>query len=669
MNIATKLTHPSELVSNDSSVFRPPSFPPPEDWPVSIDKDGNPLSLYGDGYWNMRVFGFYGFNFEKKQFSPENESLFKQFMLLVIYHPQVFPGKISTCKAHFTTLSQLIGFCEGHKILISQLVNFPHLFVDAAKHLQTKRILDRISQLHKLNLYAQDFGLAIGGEKFLKVMSRLAITSEAIQHPYIPPRIWNYQLKRMNEVLDDFESHSEQIEKAYNWLFDAYNYNYNIKPKYASPFNRESLNSKRILYPKNCEGFLEDYGLLELIEKWMTRITKQQSNFTPSSISAYLSFVRDVAIIFILNFSMQRKSETTSLRSDCFKIENDPRLGKICTISGETTKTDPDSDARWVVPEKVKKAVDIAAKIAKLRLKSVPPEFNVPPDLLENPYLKSPNFEPWSPSRGFRLSEKEVIEKLEYFKRSIDYLDLSRRRSKIFDESEMLITEEDARIALALTPNLDQKPWFKVGQPWRLTSHQVRRTLAVNMFASPEISTSSIQHQMKHFSRNMTLYYGRNYANISLDPKVQRTLIAESYASMYRKLIEVADNDVDYVRPHNTNQQLNSVINIINSNEEEKLHQLIKKGRVNCRKTLLGFCMANGSCKYGGIESITKCAGSDGRSICADAIFSKKNKNALVKLKSKYESELAELTRENVRYEALKLEIYAIEVYLHVIDK
>lgn len=109
----------------------------------------------------MRVFGFYGFNFEKKQFSPENESLFKQFMLLVIYHPQVFPGKISTCKAHFTTLSQLIGFCEGHKILISQLGNFPHLFVDAAKHLQNKRILDRISQLHKLNLYAQDFGLAI----------------------------------------------------------------------------------------------------------------------------------------------------------------------------------------------------------------------------------------------------------------------------------------------------------------------------------------------------------------------------------------------------------------------------------------------------------------------------------------------------------------------------
>ena len=33
--------------------FRPPSWPPPKNWVCIEDKDGNPVSRYGDSVWNF----------------------------------------------------------------------------------------------------------------------------------------------------------------------------------------------------------------------------------------------------------------------------------------------------------------------------------------------------------------------------------------------------------------------------------------------------------------------------------------------------------------------------------------------------------------------------------------------------------------------------------------
>lgn len=78
--------------------------------------------------------------------------------------------------------------------------------------------------------------------------------------------------------------------------------------------------------------------------------------------------------------------------------------------------------------------------------------------------------------------------------------------------------------------------------------------------------------------------------------------------------------------------------------------------------------MKPGSCEYGGIESVSKCAGGDGKGVCADAIFVRKNREKLIKLKGNHENQLNALTQENMRYWSLKQEIYAIEVYLNVVD-
>jgi len=138
---------------------------------------------------------------------------------------------------------------------------------------------------------------------------------------------------------------------------------------------------------------------------------------------------------------------------------------------------------------------------------------------------------------------------------------------------------------------------------------------------------------------------------------------------MYRQIVAVVENSMEYIRPHKREMIPEHLINLVEEREEMKLLKLIKKGSVGCRNTLLGFCMRTGSCEYGGIESVAKCAGADGGGICADAIFDRKNKAELINLSEAHEQELKSLDKDSMRYSALKQEIYAIGVYLDVIDR
>lgn len=59
-------------------------------------------------------------------------------------------------------------------------------------------------------------------------------------------------------------------------------------------------------------------------------------------------------------------------------------------------------------------------------------------------------------------------------KRTLDYANIIRRGSRLFDQQEIVVTEEDSRIALSMTPNLFNKEWFGIGKPWSFSTHQAR---------------------------------------------------------------------------------------------------------------------------------------------------------------------------------------------------
>ena len=158
---------PSEVVTPESKLYRLPSMPPPDDFVIAVDDKGNDLSCYGDGYWNYKQFGYIGFNFDKQQISEDNQKLVKQGLLLAIYHPNLFPGKIDSCKKYFACLNKIAKVCDEQGVLMSDLSKYPRIHPMVAKALQCAQYKAYIRFLHKLRINENLLGFVIADEKTL----------------------------------------------------------------------------------------------------------------------------------------------------------------------------------------------------------------------------------------------------------------------------------------------------------------------------------------------------------------------------------------------------------------------------------------------------------------------------------------------------------------------
>lgn len=659
---------PNKLVTQDSPNWRPPSFPPPDDFVVTVDSAGEPLERYGDDLWDFRplvgyhAVGYNLYNFASRSLSKQNKKLVKQAFFFALYHPRLFPGSIGGCSVPFLLLMKIAEVCDKHDILISQLSRFAKIHEEIAEYVLTASTASgQISWLHKFLAHSDELGFVIADERSVAFLASRTKNHTAYQYPYIPPRIWSYQVNRLNEVLDTFLDFQDQIHRLFDWVDMAYDHNQSsgLSKQFLSPFSasKSSLNGRRVVYKGTFDDCLKGYGLYDVFNDLIKRTEDPRrgygSLYILGDLVTYLNKVRDCALAFILTFSLQRRAEVSSLRADCFTIEKDEKLGAIGLIFGETTKTEEDSDARWVVPTHVKKAVDVASSIAKLRIRHYS---DIADDLKNNPYLSMAGLEPWSTGNKAVSGHKQIL-RLDRL-----YDDLA-----VFDQDALVATEEDWRVACAITPDLLGRPELGVGKVWKITPHQLRRTLAVNLFSSEQVSLPSVQWAMKHVSRDMTLYYGRNYTNLRLNSGAERTVILEQYKSIYRQLCSTVEGVDRHVNPHGREMVPGKVVNLIEAREEAKLIKMVEKGEAGCRTTRLGSCMKPGACKYGGIESIAHCAGYGGKGICADAKFDQKHEVDLRATKVDHENELASLSDTSPRSNHLKAEIYAIEVYLNAI--
>ncbi|CAI8922600.1 hypothetical protein EMIT0P258_50012 [Pseudomonas sp. IT-P258] len=82
--------------------------------------------------------------------------------------------------------------------------------------------------------------------------------------------------------------------------------------------------------------------------------------------------------------------------------------------------------------------------------------------------------------------------------------------------TSILIDSQDLIELAATSPELDfaAKESFAVGQPWNLTSHQFRRSLAFYGSSSGFISLPSLKKQYKHMTLQMARYYANNFENL-----------------------------------------------------------------------------------------------------------------------------------------------------------
>lgn len=259
------------------------------------------------------------------------------------------------------------------------------------------------------------------------------------------------------------------------------------------------------------------FGISDVLDKWVNTSDKNGVK----SLASYLSLVNEVGLIYVMDSSFMRSYEAEFLRTDCYSVETDELGDEVHLLGGITTKTVNDPNAKWIASPSVAIAVEALTSVARLHMSGVKhfPSVRINQTLIDNPYLLSPAYAPWSPSTFKRNSAR---------KQCVGYEQVMKRWPKLLAKEQLKISKEDFEWARKMTLKLDSRK-IALGKTWPLADHQLRRTGAVNMLASDIVMESSIQYQLKHSCRIMTRYYCQNHF------KLKSLLVDEAKAFLCRR--------------------------------------------------------------------------------------------------------------------------------------
>lgn len=634
----------SNIITPDSPNYTLDSWTPTDDTPVTCDDKNNVISFFSDNTWD---FTYYckrteKFNFGDKAqlkgyiIDDENIRLFKliaAYWLWGVGLPITARTFIGRCEL----LKPLVYICSINNILISELSHHEEIFGQIAeKYSKKNRILNLLESLIQ---YGEELGFKILDTLALKKFAKhLTKNHLAVQTAYIPPRIWVYQVKRLELCIDEFLNHKEQVSDLFKYFIDVYDK--------TSAFQRRKILREKI----------EELHLSELFNNW----TEHNHNFGLQNFSMYLTLVTTACIAYIVNFSLMRITEAHSLKFGCFKKELVDGQ-EICLINGSTSKTIRDSNTCWVVPPSVEKAIKALEAICELRFGIAKQKFGITEDITKyQPYLVVHSYEPWSPRDSDIQSINLVSKPRKYFEQI-------QRWGKFLDKEQLKITEEDLRIARRITDNLDEN-LFKVGKIWQLAWHQLRRTGAVNMLASGMVSDKSLQFQLKHSNSIMSMYYANNFHKFkfSLDESVGVLYFGERHQDNVRKNEVLIDER--FISPHGEKRKA-QIIEPITEKDHKSLLEMSKKGNLNYRETFLGGCTKKGEpCPYGGITNIIACMGGNGSQPCEAVLLDTNKLGLMYKQEQMYLDKIQRLTADSIDTTFQEKQLNSIRKAIHVVE-
>lgn len=651
--------------------FRPPSWPPPRDWPVVVDAQGVVVSRYGDPVWRMEpwIKGRWCLNFGdgpriySEPIDHENANLLRQIVAWWLWGPRGVRN-VSTLMTRLSKLRPLFVVISKSGIKASSLSRFPVVVAKLAEVIPASGSANLLTYLHELYGSRKSLGFTLLDKNGLVLLASLLPEHDRRQTPYIPPRIWKYQVTRLANCLSEFMSHREQVEACYRFCLDAYANNYGTLTRAMagpadcnkSPFSkREGYYSLQGLkFYGAFEQTAARYGILDLLRRWIGEPCSPDNPLCVSSLGRYLNLISKAGIAYILNFSLMRISEALELRSDCLHVENDPKFGQIYIIQGVTKKVFKDNDARWPTSPSTKMAVEAMTHVAHLKLicASAHPQIRLSKDEITNPFLVQRCLEPW-----VKTPKEGVTEPLR--RQSYD-IEITRRFPYLFQTEELRITEEDAKLARLVNPSLDSDK-YAVGSIWIFAYHQLRRTGSVNMQASGLISDASMQYLLKHSTRAMSLYYGQGFSRLRLNDESRDLYVRTMYEVLGREFANLLSDR--FVSPHGEKRKA-EIVRLINPNDAKKLATLAAGGQVSCRQIIFGYCLNREPCPFGGIDTVAHCGGGDSSRPCPDALYDREALKRVERLQELVDERLSKAPAKTPLRASLLAQKKSIENYI-----
>ncbi len=390
---------------------------------------------------------------------------------------------------------------------------------------------------------------------------------ESEQHPVIPGRILFQKMSNYKELLTEYNSIAENIEKL--------NLRVGANPFYG---RTKQISTDPTLPNIAFNQAMDECGLTEISEKYKFN---QLSN-----IAKYINRCYYAAKMLIHVFTAMREREAYLLKESCIeRISTDTYI-----VHGLTIKlTKAPQPAKWVTSADILFPYETAMKITRLIKKFIPDSIKTQDYLfLSVSYLPTSNYH-----NSACKSKKLTQAILSPFK---------------FEQTfpPTLISSEDFSELMMLDPlrEWQSQAAFQPGENWRLTTHQFRRSMAVYAAQSGLVSLPSLKRMLQHTLLQMSLYYTKGFATAKylfedINPETARYFKEQAIpaeASLFLKdvIMEEATLHGAAGTFHERNIK-NSFLGNIVSNFSETLKKM-KQGLISYKETILGGCLKVGEC-------------------------------------------------------------------------
>lgn len=555
---------------------------------ISRDLDEKIVNRLKDDQWILMGFAysvvdnpFFDFLpfYTKCEYREHNAELGKKIFIMKMFSANYRSGttlRIGTMHSIRYLLIRMVEFCKKKNLKLDNIfssADYLKEFQGTLQPLVNRNLTSLIRTLNKID--SRDRGFELDGT-ILPYMQRIAkqLKYQGKQFPIIPSRILLLKYEQYQSYLDDFLKFFPQIcdflnKAAANPLYGR-NLNAHVNPK-AKGWNATAAQKRRhVASPIEFEDAIADNSLGEICKKydWASAI----------SVMGFVTLVSQCAKNLIHLFTLMRDHEVKSLSTDCLSSTRGWN-NEALYVAGITTKLYSAKKPRqWITTDAILKPVEVLKKIQEI----LSPYVHNP----QNYLLISTSAHPVS---HCKLPKKGIVKQVS-------------AESRL---PPILIKEEDILELEAIEPlrNWRGDPRYQVGQPWRITSHQFRRTMAVFCAQTGLITLPSLKRLLGHLTTVMSLYYtkgcsAQNYHFNLINPRLAKELREAAFeadgAMFIREALRSEERLYGIKGSKIWEQRSNAVW--LNVAVEETIDS-VALGLSSYTETILGGCTSTVPCK------------------------------------------------------------------------
>jgi len=482
---------------------------------LSRSGDGSVISLFDDNVWFLPQFAFSVrdnpyFNFktflQNGKFREENLEICKRLVAFKMFSKDSKTGKairLTTMQRIILALRQVSTFSNLRDIRIQEVFGSKQLFDEMLENLLSSNLISLLALVRTLSrIERKERGFSIDGS-ILPTFEKIARRNrkESNQHAVIPSRILWAKYNQYKTCLNDYLSNKVAIHNFIKGITENrfFGRNFHARIKHLDEFLNLSEDARAAIKQRPV-SFWQAVKIHDL-----EKLAHQYQWSTTQSAISFLSLVQHCAKCLIHIFTLMRDGEVFNLPTDCLE----PITGwnnEAIYLCGTSTKLESErTPAKWITTNDVCRPIEVLQSIQKL-IKSCSQD-NIEADLLLLPASNLPY------SNNSTKKESAITTNLDH---------------KL---PPTLITEADIRELEDIDPyrNWRGDKRFKIGQPWRITSHQFRRSIAVFAGQSGLITLPSLKRLLRHITKAMATYYMKgcsvkNYLLSDLNPQLAREL-------------------------------------------------------------------------------------------------------------------------------------------------